>query len=153
MAFPVCIFSFFLRHLSNRFNLGIEKSQFRREWVANIHVKNYLLSGNFTIFVFLGTPSDDPTTWVMSPHLAGTLDTFKAPSEYCINCATQREADAYIAASVDLTHILYNQTTAKSKDMGELHDEEKMLAYLKEHLCWRLMRVCKQVSIYVSDNF
>lgn len=113
--------------------------------MANIHVKNYLLPGNFTIFVFLGTPPEDPTSWVMSSHLAGTLDTFKAPSEYCINCATQKEADAYISASVDLTHILYNQTTAEG--LGELHEQEKMLEYLKKHLCWRLMRVCNAPQV------
>jgi len=107
--------------------------------VANIHVKNYLVSNNFIIFVFLGAPPEDPALWVMSPNLAGSLCTFKAPSELCMNCASQKEANAYVSASVDLTHILYNQTTAVGG--GQLHEEEKMVEYLRGNLCWRLMRV------------
>ncbi|KAI1501711.1 hypothetical protein F5X99DRAFT_428173 [Biscogniauxia marginata] len=47
-----------------------------REWIANIRVNRQALDTSFSIYLFIGTTSNDSISWPFADNLAGTLGVF-----------------------------------------------------------------------------
>lgn len=105
-----------------------------------LHVRKYLVKGNFIIFFFLGQPEAEPRNWVASPNLAGSFHTFKSDPNYCVNCSNQEAADVRICGGVHLTNVLF------LKRENITVDREKEAESLQKNLHWRILKVCQFFS-------
>lgn len=111
------------------------KSQYR-EWIANIRVKKYALSGPFFIHIFIGNISSDPFEWSFDPNLVGTHSIFvKASKHNCVPCQSNQQVTATIPLTGRLT------TDVQEGELNSLEVTD-VPAYLKENLKWRVSLVC-----------
>ncbi|KAF8464457.1 common central domain of tyrosinase-domain-containing protein [Kalaharituber pfeilii] len=111
---------------------------YRREWIVILRVKRYLVKRNFSIFFFLGKPSEKSHEWITSPHLVGTFSTFKSEPDVCANCKKQEEEDVTMKGAVDITNALYHALARDSID-AKLYERDKIEEYLAEKLEWRML--------------
>lgn len=99
------------------------------------------MKGNFTIFFFLGKPSDDPSTWIADPQQIGSFSTFKSQAEKCTNCAKQELEGAVMKAGLDITEDLFKAMDEEGADFADLNDTEKITDWLKKKFTWRMLEV------------
>lgn len=100
-----------------------------------IKVKNNLVEGNFTIFVFFGDPGGTLAEWGTAAATVGSFSTFKAPLDKCENC--QDAEGEYLYGSVYLTDKLHELLPHHSR----LEDRDALSNWLIPKLDWRIRKV------------
>lgn len=100
-----------------------------------IKVKNNLVAGNFTVFVFLGDSGENTEEWGRHPNAAGSVSTFKAALENCSNC--QAKQGDYMYGSVYLTDKLHKVLPQGTR----LEDQVSLTPWLSNKLDWRIRQV------------
>lgn len=111
-----------------------------REWIANLRVNKYALSGPFFIHIFLGNFSSDPFQWSFDPNLVGTHCIFAhSGGSTCVPC----KSDQQVTGTMPLTSALL-------EDIGEGQlaslDPEDVEAYLKLNMQYRITMVRTLIS-------
>lgn len=107
-----------------------------REWIANIRVEKYALSGPFFIHIFVGNFSSDPFDWSFESNLVGTHSIFaKASRHDCVSCQTNQQ----ITGTMPLTQRLRTDVQEGMLNSLEVVDVQ---GYLQENLSWRVSLVC-----------
>ncbi|KAK3337241.1 hypothetical protein B0T19DRAFT_481606 [Cercophora scortea] len=104
-----------------------------REWIANIYVKKQALNGPFSIHLFLGDVSNNPTTWASTLGHVGTMGVFASDARY----GGMDMSHLDISGTIPLTTALVNKV-----DSGELSSLEPLDVerYLRRNLKTRIVR-------------
>ncbi|KAI9698509.1 MAG: hypothetical protein M1836_004090 [Candelina mexicana] len=104
-----------------------------REWLINIEVDKYALSGSFLIHFFLGaSPPTDPASWSTDPSLVASFGVFVSSNTSSLPTDT---GAVIIYGQVPLTRKLVAAVSA-----GTLQDLEPgtITPYLASNLQWRV---------------
>jgi tyrosinase len=104
------------------------------EWFVNIQVAKSELQESFVIFILLGDPPADTSTWKGASNLAGSLFV-SVPPNYSMG-----DNKRYTYSEVPLKEALAKISLPDSS-------EATVAAYLKEHLKWRIQKVCMKDGI------
>ncbi|KAI9714213.1 MAG: hypothetical protein M1812_006434 [Candelaria pacifica] len=115
-----------------------------REWLINIEVDKYALSGSFLIHFFLGgSPSTDPLSWSTSPSLVASYGIFVSGNTTFLPIS----GPVTVYGQVPLTRKLVNAVSA-----GTLPDLEPgtITPYLASNLQWRVQGPERQ-AVDVGD--
>jgi tyrosinase len=99
------------------------------EWFVKMQVAKPDLQNSSVIFIFLGDPPADTSTWKGAFNLAGSLFV-SVPPNYSIG-----DNKRYTYGEVPLKEALAKVSLPD-------HSEATVVAYLKEHLEWSIQRVC-----------
>ncbi|KAI1004240.1 hypothetical protein K3495_g3971 [Podosphaera aphanis] len=105
-----------------------------REWVANIQMHKAVHNAPFTVYVFLGPISTDPTSWSSDPNLAGLHTTFvKAMTSdaVCDDCGDSQ----LVTATIPLTSRLIK--VMEQGDCESLRPDD-VGPWLEENLTYRI---------------
>jgi len=124
------------------------KSKFwYRSFVTNVGLSNprFALNGSFTIFLFLGDPCEDPTTWHHDRNMIGSDGIFaSATRQHCANCREQHEHRLLDADTIPLTTPLISYWRSQEELNGltlkSLYPPD-VVPFLKWNLHWRITDV------------
>lgn len=104
-------------------------------WQVFLRVKNFALTGTWGIHVFLGELPAATADWLLSDNRVGTVTMLSNSSrQNCANCVAQAEDGILVTGSVPLNEALEE----RGVDVG---DTAAVVAYLKENLSWRVVKV------------
>ncbi|KAI9892115.1 MAG: hypothetical protein M1814_001821 [Vezdaea aestivalis] len=119
-------------------SLGSINEQFRR-WTVNIRVKKYCLFGSFSVHVFIGDFTEDPTGWVFDPNLVGSYSVFaNDPRETsCSKCVGDFDNELIVTGTVPIYRAL---VAAKGKGLVESLEPEHVVPFLTKNLHWRVQK-------------
>lgn len=107
-----------------------------REWIANIRVTKYALSGPFFIHIFLGAFSPNPFDWSFDANLVGSHCIFtRTASSNCVPCQSNQQ----VSATMPLTSSLLQEIANGSLTSLEPQDVEP---FLKQNMQYRISKVC-----------
>ena len=113
-----------------------------REWLTNVRVPKFALDASFTVYIFDGDFSPDPSQWALDPNLVGTYSVF-ATTQNCESCADA--PDVQVSGSVPLTNSLLVDIERANLTSLEPADVEPWLC---NRLHWRIIKV----SLLVPGN-
>jgi tyrosinase len=114
-----------------------------REWIANMRVQKFALSGSFFVHIFLGDFNPDPAQWSFDPNLVGTHCFFTA-SKDCIKC--RNLGSLQVSGSIPMTTALLAAIEGGKLKSLEPVDVEP---FLKKELHWRITLV----SLSIPPDF
>ncbi|KAK2609426.1 hypothetical protein N8I77_002923 [Diaporthe amygdali] len=104
-------------------------------WQVFLRVKNFALTGTWGIHIFLGELPASTADWLLSDNRAGTVTMLSNRSrQNCANCVSQAESGILVTGSVPLNEELEE----RGLDVGDI---AAVVAYLKENLSWRVVKV------------
>ena len=99
------------------------------EWTVSVTVKRFLIPGDYTVLFFLEQPDLEALT-----NVVGSFTSFKASTQFCVNCASQNERDEFINGGANITREL-------AKKVRNVTDHAAVEAFLKDNLEWRVVDV------------
>ncbi|TAQ88827.1 hypothetical protein B7494_g2828 [Chlorociboria aeruginascens] len=107
------------------------------EYIVNILAPKHILSQTYRVHIFLGPFDPSTPTWHTQDALVGTFVALgKNPhTTGCGKCKSDAEANVMVTGTIPLTSALLKEY--KNGNVGSL-EKENVLAYLREHLHWRV---------------
>ena len=106
----------------------------QQEWFVNIQVAKSELRNSSIIFIFFGEPPADTSIWKGASNLAGSLFVY-VPPNYSMG-----DSKRYTYGEVALKKALSKVSLPDSSKVS-------VASYLKEHLEWRIQKVCNLIPI------
>jgi tyrosinase len=105
-----------------------------RDYIANIKADKYGKHGSYFIHVFLGEPSDDPSTWSTDPNLVGTHAIFSTTDG-----ESSSQPPVPVTGAMPLTDALKRfHLDGKLASLAEAI----IVPFLTRNLHWRAQEVC-----------
>lgn len=118
---------------------GTGASHNTNHWQVFLRVKNFALTGTWGIHVFLGELPSATADWLLSDNRVGTVTMLSNTSrENCANCVAQAEDGILVTGSVPLNEALEERGV-------NVRDTAAVVAYLKDKLSWRVVKVSKSL--------
>lgn len=126
-------------------NNGTSAGHSTNHWKVFLRVKNFALTGTWGIHIFLGELPASTADWLLCDNRVGTVTMLSNQSrQNCANCAAQAEDGILVTGSVPLNEALEE----RGVDVG---DTGAVVAYLKDNLSWRVVKVSKVVNYDVEQ--
>ncbi|KIJ53633.1 hypothetical protein M422DRAFT_222298 [Sphaerobolus stellatus SS14] len=121
---------------SQRFK-GSPKKKKYLEWFIDITAEKYAVGKGYSVHIFLGEISSEPSKWGLDPNRVGSHSVFANNIEKtgCDKCRRDRKQGIVVAGTVYLTDALWARFGA--------HDlsPERIVPFLGKELKWRVQKV------------